>query len=252
MTSTYFKDSGPSSKNIEVPEKVMAIGAHPDDIEFGAGGTIAKWAQQGSEAVFVIMTDGSKGTWNPEADPLELALRRQGEARRAAGTLAPRAAVEFLGWKDGELRHGERAVAQLCHLIRLHQPDVLVAHDPWKRYRLHPDHRAAGFISSDALVAARDPHFLPELGRHHRPRALLLFEADEANHLETLGELALRAKVEALLCHRSQHESSMEINDPADLAEVTSFRQAVREAAERTGASDGAELAEAFHLITEI
>ena len=252
MTSTYFKESGTSSMNIEAPKRVMAVGAHPDDIEFGAGGTIAKWAQQGCEAIFVIMTDGSKGTWNPEADPLELAVRRQGEARRAAGTLAPGATVEFLGWTDGELHHGERAVAQLCHLIRRHKPDVLIAHDPWKRYRLHPDHRAAGFIATDALVAARDPHFLPELGHHHRPKALLLFEADEANHLESLGELALRAKVEALLCHRSQHESSMEIDDPGDLEEVSRFRQAVREAAERAGAADGAELAEAFHLISEV
>nr|MDA8208720.1 PIG-L family deacetylase [Actinomycetota bacterium] len=77
MTSTYFKESGTSSMNIEAPKRVMAVGAHPDDIEFGAGGTIAKWAQQGCEAIFVIMTDGSKGTWNPEADPLELAVRRQ-------------------------------------------------------------------------------------------------------------------------------------------------------------------------------
>ncbi|MDA8101641.1 MAG: PIG-L family deacetylase [Nitrospiraceae bacterium] len=252
MTSTYFNESGPSSMNIEPPKRVMAIGAHPDDIEFGAGGTIAKWAQQGCEAVIVIMTDGSKGTWNPEADPLELAMRRQGEARRAAGTMAPGAVVEFLGWTDGELRHGERAVAQLCHLIRQYKPDVLIAHDPWKRYRLHPDHRAAGFITTDALVAARDPHFLPELGMPHRPSALLLFEADEANHLETLGELALRAKVEALLCHRSQHESSMEINDAGNLEEIARFRQTVRDAAERNGGADGAEFAEAFHLISEV
>ena len=95
------------------------------------------------------------------------------------------------------------------------RPEVLLGHDPWRRYRLHPDHRAAGFLTLDALVAARDPHFFPELGlAPHRPGALLLFEADLPNHVEDVGGFESR-KIEALLCHRSQFESTMGIPEPA-------------------------------------
>ncbi len=249
MTSTYFHEPAEASTNMEVPARVLAIGAHPDDIEFGAGATLSKWAQAGTAVMIVIMTDGSKGTWDPEANPLNLAQVRQGEARKAAGTLTGSAEVEFLGWRDGELKANDRSVSQLCYLIRKFRPDAVVGHDPWKRYRLHPDHRAAGFATTDAIVASRDPHFLPELGAHHRPNSLLLFEADEANHCEEFGEVALRLKIEALLCHRSQHLSSMEINNAGEGTELRQFRETVRSSGERTGALFGVELGESFHLI---
>ena len=70
-------------------------------------------------------------------------------------------------------------------MIRLLQPEVVLGHDPWKRYRLHPDHRHAGLLACEGIVAARDPHFFPEQGlAHHRPCALLLWEADEPDHAE--------------------------------------------------------------------
>ena len=106
-----------------------------------------------------------------------------------------------------------------------------MGHDPWRRYRLHPDHRAAGFLTLDALVAARDPHFFPELGLEpHRPDALLLFEADLPNHVEDASGFESQ-KVEALLCHHSQFESTMGIpsDDPA--------RRSAR-CIPRTGAAD--------------
>src|SRR3546814_4905120 len=72
-------------------------------------------------------------------------------------------------------------------LIRLLRPTVVLGHDPWKRYRLHPDHCHAGLLAVEGIVAARDPHFFPEQSLpHHRPDALLLFEADEPDHLETV------------------------------------------------------------------
>ena len=74
-------------------------------------------------------------------------------------------------------------------MIRELRPDVVLGHDPWKRYRLHPDHRNAGLLVCDAIVAARDPHFLPEHGlAPHRPSALLLWEADEPNHVEDVSD----------------------------------------------------------------
>ena len=75
--------------------------------------------------------------------------------------------------------------------IRRLRPDVILGHDPWRRYRLHPDHRHAGFITTDAIVAARDPHFFADQDLEpHRPSALLLWEADEPNHVEDVSGFA--------------------------------------------------------------
>ena len=120
--------------------------------------------------------------------------------------------VLFLGRVDGELENGVDERREVARIIRTLQPAVVLGHDPWRRYRLHPDHRAAGFVTLDAVVAARDPHFFPELGlAPHRPEGLFLFEADEPNHVEDAGGFE-DTKVEALLCHRSQWESTMHID----------------------------------------
>ena len=91
----------------------------------------------------------------------------------------------FLGWPDGELESGLRQRWEVAYWIRRLRPDVVLGHDPWKRYRLHPDHRHAGLLACDGIVAARDPHFFPEQQlAHHRPSTLLLWEADEPDHVE--------------------------------------------------------------------
>jgi LmbE family N-acetylglucosaminyl deacetylase len=93
----------------------------------------------------------------------------------------------------------------------------VLGHDPWKRYRLHPDHREAGLLTVDAIVAARDPHFFPDqIEPPHRPGVLLLFEPDEIDHLEALQPVDLRAKLDALRCHRSQWRSTMGVDDGPD------------------------------------
>ena len=91
----------------------------------------------------------------------------------------------------------------------------MLGHDPWKQYRLHPDHFHAGRLTVDGIVAARDPHFFPHAGPPHRPRHLLLFEAQVADHTES-ADAFLAHKIDALLCHRSQWKSTMgiDINSP--------------------------------------
>lgn len=238
--------------DLPTPERALAIGAHPDDIEFGAGATLAKWAAAGCEVSLLICTDGSKGTWDPSADLAALVATRQAEARAAAAALGATGEVVFLGQVDGELANERPIRSEIARWIRVLRPDVLLGHDPWKRYRLHPDHRAAGWLTTDALVAARDPHFFPEHGiAHHRPSALLLFEAEDPDHAEGVGERDLDAKLASLEAHRSQHESTMFItDDPAtSAAERARFHAEIRGRAAEVGAWAGLALAERFRFM---
>lgn len=273
------------SINLDVPERVMVIAAHPDDAEFCAGATLAKWGARGAAITHVVLTDGSKGTWDANADQIQLVEQRQDEQRAAAAILTESSAVEFLGFVDGDLAYLDVREAfalrrDLARLIRRYAPQVVLAHDPWKRYRLHPDHEQAGRIAVQGIIAARDPFFHPELIREgfepHRPDALLLFEADEITHAEsvTLGEA--HKKVDALLRHASQLETTHfhrvqqdrmqqvgavetgnSVSVEPDLATgslddtIDAFRQRELRLLRETGARVGVDYAEGFAIITD-
>lgn len=242
-------------KDLPVPGRALAIGAHPDDVDFQCGATLAKWAEAGCVVSYLVCTDGSKGTWDPDADLVELVAQRQVEQRAAAKAVGATGEVVFLGWPDGELDSGLRQRWQVAYWIRRLQPDVVLGHDPWKRYRLHPDHRHAGFLTVDAVVAARDPHFFPEQQLpHHRPQALLLFEADEPDHVEVVDDRHAAAKLAALEAHRSQFRSTMFVDedDPAATTQLAEFRQKVRTRLTEAGALADVPLAEAFKLIADL
>jgi LmbE family N-acetylglucosaminyl deacetylase len=193
---------------LETPDRALAVGAHPDDIEFGAGGTLARWAAAGCEVTLVIVTDGSKGTWDPSADPRLLAATRIDEQHEAARTLGA-AHVVHLGHIDGELMYTLDLRAEICLQIRTARPDVVLSHDPWKPYQLHPDHRATGLAVVDGVVAARDHLFFPDQGvPAHRPSHLLLWSAAEPDHWEDIAP-AMDTKIDALLCHSSQSTTTM-------------------------------------------
>jgi len=231
---------------------ILAIGAHPDDVEFGCGGTLAKWAAAGCEIHHLVCTDGAKGSWDPDDDPAQLVVTRQEEQRAAARILGGRGDVVFLGWPDGELEAGIRQRWEVAYWIRTLRPDVVLGHDPWKRYRIHPDHRAAGFLVTDGIVAARDPLFFPEQGASpHRPETLLLFEADEADHVEDVTGF-VDVKLEALLAHRSQLRSTMRIDDPEAAKEVERFRTQVRDQLAEQGTPVGVAFGEAFKLLPQL
>ncbi len=243
----------PPSTDLPAPARALAIGAHSDDVEFGCGATLAKWAAGGAEVHLLVLTDGSKGTWDPDADPRALVATRRREQEAAAAVLGL-AGVEFLGVPDGELGSGLAERARVCEAIRRTRPEIVLGHDPWKRYRLHPDHRHAGWLLLDGVVAARDHHFFSE--QHvapHRPGRLLLFEAEEVDHLEQVDR-HVETKIRALLCHRSQWPSTMRIDAeaPDGEAQLEGFVGRVRAEAERVGGTAGIGLAEGFKLIDKV
>lgn len=238
------------TRNLRPPKSALAIGAHPDDIEFGCGATLAKWAAAGTTIHHLVLTDGAKGSWDPDRDETVLIARRQ-EEQRLAATLLGGGEVVFLGRTDGELQNGPRERWEVSRQLRLIRPDVVLGHDPWRRYRLHPDHRNAGFIVTDALVAARDSHFFPDQQLPpHRPGALLLWEADEVNHVEDVSD-SVATKIAALMAHESQLRSTMGINEGA-AAEIEAFASRVRDQLGEHGAQAGLTYGESFHLITDI
>ncbi len=237
--------------NLQTPDRVLAIAAHPDDIEFECGATLAKWAAAGAVVNHLICTDGSKGTWDENADTVALVDIRKDEQREAAKRLGATGEVFFLGAVDGELTAELQWRREVARVIRITQPDVVFGHDPWKRWRLHPDHRNAGFLAVEGIVAARDPFFFPELDLpRHRPDTLLLFESEEPNHVEDV-EGYTDAKINALLAHESQFETTMVITDDPD-SETAAFhtREMEQMAAMATGTDFN--VAESFHRIDEL
>ncbi len=248
-----MSDAVSPSVDLPTPARVLAIGAHSDDVEFGAGGTLAKWAAAGATVHLLVLTDGSKGTWDPDADLSALVATRHREQEAAAKELGV-TGIEMLDLPDGELESGLPERALVTAAIRRIRPDVVLGHDPWKRYRLHPDHRHAGWLVLDGVVAARDHHFFPNLGLPpHRPRRLLLFEAEEVAHLEQIGD-QFDAKVQALLCHHSQWRSTMGIDPEAPDVEAQreAFVARVRVEAETAGRAAGIGPAEGFKLIDKV
>lgn len=240
-----------TSTNLPTPKSALAIAAHPDDVEFECGATLAKWAASGCVIHHLICTDGSKGTWDENADTEALVGIRMDEQREAARRLGATGSVNFLGAVDGELTSDLDMRREVARVIRETTPDVVFGHDPWKRWRLHPDHRNAGFLAVEGIVAARDPFFFPKLDLpRHRPEALLLFESEEPNHIEDVSSFT-EPKIHALLAHESQFETTMVITDNPD-SETAEFQSRELDQMRHMANGQGFTFGEAFHLITEL
>lgn len=233
------------------PERVLTIGAHPDDAEFGAGGTLAKWAAAGTHVTILVISDGSKGTWDPTIGHEELVASRALEQRSAADALGA-IDVVMLAHTDGELANTPDLTEELCYWIRTTRPDVVLSHDPWKRYMLHPDHRAAGMAAIDAVVAARDHLFFPDqlLGSltKHRPSAVCLWSADEIDHWEDISD-TFAVKIEGLLMHSTQGPTTMG-DAQTDEENREAFTERLRVWSQEMGRTPGFGLAEGFKRLT--
>lgn len=209
MTSNLYDELTGDLAALPLPTTVLTIGAHPDDAEFGAGATLARWNSTGAQTTMIIVTDGSKGSWDPTIADQDLVAVRRNEQERAGATLGVESIIH-LDHVDGELEYSMALRRELAIHIRQIKPDVVLSHDPWQRYQLHPDHRATGFAAVDAVVSAREPRAYADLGLPaHRPQALLLWSADEPDHTEPVTPESFDRKVEALLCHTSQGATTM-------------------------------------------
>lgn len=228
----------------EAFESCLVVVAHPDDCDIGCSGTAAKWAADGGRVHLVVMTDGSKGSHDLAVSEAEVVARREEEQRRAAELLGFDG-VTFCRYVDGELVHSEESIERLVGAIRAHRPDVVVSHDPWRLYQLHPDHRAVGSIVVDAVYRAGEPRFYrSENGHGHwKPRELWLFFAEQPNHVEDVTSW-WELKWKALLCHESQFSSAFRFapdEDPQQTRFARWFSERFAEIGERAGFRYGEE-----------
>ncbi|MCX6050146.1 MAG: PIG-L family deacetylase [Chloroflexi bacterium] len=228
------------TKTEEPLNRVMVIAAHPDDPEFGAGGTIAKWAEAGKEIMYVLLTSGDKGSRDPLVRPAQLATLREEEQRAAARELGVQEVV-FLRHPDGILDGTMELRRQLSAIVRKYKPNIVMGIDPWRHYQLHPDHRASGTATLDAVWSAREWHIFPEqLAGDEEPwrvKEVYLFWTDHADYWEDITT-TIDKRITALTRHASQVGT-----DTAKLDER------IRERTRKVGEPHGYEYAEEFKRI---
>jgi len=222
---------------------VLVITAHPDDAEFGVAGTVARWAREGKQVVYVVCTNGDKGTSDRSLKPEDLAKIRQREQEAAARTLGVREVV-FLGYPDQELEDTPAFRKQIVRAIRMYRPRIVVTSDPYRRYLWHRDHRIAGQVTLDAVFPyARDhlayPDLLEEGLEPHNVEEIWFWAAEEINHRSDITD-TFAIKLKALRCHESQVAG---FPNPANLEEWLKKR-----CKDMAGEEDF-ELAEGFHRV---
>ncbi len=193
-----------------IPEKVqqrlLAVSAHPDDIEYTSGGSVSRWSAEGWAVHLVVCTDGSKGSQNPDDDPKSLVNLRRAEQDEAARVLGVHKVI-WLGYPDGELLQAADLIEQLAFQIRLIRPKRLLTWDAWRPYQLHPDHRATGLATVDAVLAAGNPHFyskqLTKELKPHQVGEAFLYGTDQPDQWVNITN-TFEVKMKAIECHRSQ------------------------------------------------
>jgi LmbE family N-acetylglucosaminyl deacetylase len=232
----------PTDPLTDVPERALAVYAHPDDSEVAAAGTLARWIDAGCEVHLLVCTQGEKGTIDPDVEPAVLAAQRA-EEMKAAATILGVASHENLGIPDGEVENDAGTRHELVRHIRRRRPDVVLTSDPeaivfGSGYVNHRDHRAVGMATLDACApAAARPRYFPDAGPAHQVGAIYLTGTLAPDSWVDVSA-TIERKVAALACHRSQLGDDIELID-----------ELVRERAAAVGAEHRAEYAEAFRVI---
>ena len=220
----------------------MVLSAHPDDAEFGAAGTVARWTDEGKKIVYVICTNGDKGTSDRTLAPDQLLKIRKKEQQAAAEVLGVQEVV-FLDFPDQGLEDTPALRKRIVRLIRTYQPGVLVTSDPYRRYLWHRDHRIIGQVAMDAVFPyARDhlayPDMLAQGLEPHKVAEILFWGAEDINYRSDITDTFDR-KIDALRCHKSQMRE-FKSSDPVDW-----LKDRCREMAQ----GEAFELAEGFHRV---
>ncbi len=195
------------------PKRILGVFAHPDDPEFFAGATFAKWAADGAEITFVVATSGDKGSSDPEMTSERLAEIREEEERKAADVLGVKEVI-FLRYKDGELFPTLDLRRDITRAIRMTKPDIVVTLDPTRFWYgtggiNHPDHRAIGAATLEAVFpTARDRLNFIEMERDeglevHKALTVYIAGAEEPTVTIDVTD-SIETQIKSLYEHKSQ------------------------------------------------
>ncbi len=223
--------------------RVLVVVAHPDDAEFGCGGTVAKWVKEGKGVAYLIVTSGDKGSEDRRMTSKRLAKIRAEEQLNAARTLGVER-VEFLGYPDGEIEDTREVRRDVTAQIRRLRPDLIVTQNPHRTanlYASHRDHRITGGVVLDCVYPlARDHLSFPELLtpglEPHKVREVYLIGWEDPDVVVDISD-TIDLKLKALGCHASQM---------GDFSRVDAL---VRDRAAQLGKPKGYAYAEGFHRI---
>ena len=223
-------------------ERAMVVTAHPDDSEFGAGGTVAKLAKEGCEVVYVIVTNGNKGSSDRAMTSPRLAAIREEEQRNASRALGVEQ-VTFLGYPDGEVEDTRDLRRDVSREIRAWRPDLVICQNPHRSHLLgasHRDHRIVGGVTLDCIYPlARDHMAFPELMptfEPHKVREVYVMQWENPQIVVDISD-TMDLKIKALACHASQ------------FSDFSAVEARVRERSRQLGQAKGYAYAEAFDRI---
>ena len=224
------------------PAQVMVVTPHPDDAEFGFAGTAARWTHEGRDIIYVVCTNGDKGTSDINIKPEELARVREQEQLEAAKVVGVREVI-FLRHPDQTLEDTPEFRKEIVRLIRMYRPETVVTADPYRRYIWHRDHRIVGQVTLDAIFPyARDILSYPDLIEQglqpHKVKEVLLWASEEPNYRSDITD-TFDVKIAALRCHKSQ------LGDSVNPELEERLRQRCKAMAE----GEDCELAESFHRL---
>jgi LmbE family N-acetylglucosaminyl deacetylase len=185
----------------------MLVVAHPDDSEFSSAGTVARLTDAGKRVIVIQVTSGDRGSPDRNAIPAQVGATREAELQEAARRLGIEEVV-FLRCPDGELLPDLSLREKIVRMIRTWKPDVIITHDPFRPYALHPDHRAVGLATTDAVYpTARDPLYFPEHLREglepHKTAEIWYFGPEVPDKVVDITSTFDR-KIDALKAHVSQ------------------------------------------------
>jgi LmbE family N-acetylglucosaminyl deacetylase len=226
-------------------KKILVVVAHPDDAESFCGGTLARLTCLGNHVTLVICTNGDRGSHDRRIGPTDLTRMRREEQNAAQKMLGIEEVIWF-GYRDGELAHMTDLRERLIRVIRQSRPDILMTFDPWKHYEFHPDHRAVGFLATEARMLADLPWICPEftmegLNPWH-PSEVYLFAPQEPNYSVDITD-TIELKVSSRLAHRSQNDF---IHSDQD---TLRFVEEIKQGAAAAGAFSQCAYAELFHKV---
>ena len=211
----------------------MVITPHPDDAEIGSGGTVAKWIAEGTRVVYVLCTNGDKGTGDRDMTSERLATLREEEQAQAAAALGVKEVV-YLRHPDGGLEDSAEFREQLVRAIRAHRPDTVFCPDPFRQsFYLHRDHRICGQVTLDAVFPfARDHLHFPDHLRvdglePHKVGEILMWGTEAPDTFVDIAE-TIDLKIAALLKHATQVAAAGSDRDVEEFVKANASRMGQR------------------------